>query len=505
MLERGHRRIEVDAHARDRVCPVAAEESVGLVMMLADRWVTLIAAATALAVWSRSVPTALVLAGAVAGFAAVVAPPRATVVTVSVLLVLPIAAIRSQQAWAGLNPDELGAHLGWVRVVDDPQPYAGSTRVIVEIDGERFEIWSRGRAQQQRIRRWRGGQWLLLSGDRIELDDERSGRVAWQHVVGELRLDWVGDTDEGGPVARASNRVRAAIERAATHLPADDGALYRGLVVGDDRDQPQQMITRFRASGLSHLTAVSGQNVAFVLAACGPLLRRLRPVGRWALTLGLIAWFVTLTRFEPSIVRAGTMAALSATAYATGRERTPLRILALAVVGLVLVDPLLVWSVGFWLSVGATAGVTTAGPWLAARLAFCGPAALPLGITLGAQLGVVVPSVLVFGRLPLVSVPANLLAVPVAGAVMLYGLPAGLLAGVAPPLAPVVMLPVRLGTRWVDSVALLAARAEPSGAWPWVGWAVVVGAIGAALLVVGARGASRDERDERDVRDIRDS
>jgi hypothetical protein len=67
------------------------------------------------------------------------------------------------------------------------------------------------------------------------------------------------------------------------------------------------------------------------------------------------------------------------------------------------------------------------------------------------------------------------------------------------------MLPVRLGTRWVDSVALLAARAEPSGAWPWVGWAVGVGAIGAALLVVGARGASRDERDERDVRDVRDS
>ena len=57
---------------------------------------------------------------------------------------------------------------------------------------------------------------------------------------------------------------------------------------------------------------------------------------------------------------------------------------------------------------------------------------MPLGITLGAQVGVVVPSVLVFGRLPLVSVPANLLAVPVAGAVMLYGLPAALVAGCGP-------------------------------------------------------------------------
>ena len=47
-----------------------------------------------------------------------------------------------------------------------------------------------------------------------------------------------------------------------------------------------------------------------------------------------------------------------------------------------------------------------------------------------------VPAALVFGRLPMMSVPANLLAVPVAGAVMLYGLPAGLLAGAVPPLAP---------------------------------------------------------------------
>jgi competence protein ComEC len=228
--------------------------------------------------------------------------------------------------------------------------------------------------------------------------------------------------------------------------------------------------------------------VAFVLAACGPLLRRLRPLGRWAATVALIIWFMALTRFEPSIVRAGTMAALSASAYVTGRERTPLRLLALAVTGLVLVDPLLVWSVGFWLSVGATAGVTTVGPWLADELSRFGGLALPLGITLGAQVGVVVPSVLVFGRLPLVSVPANLLAVPVAGAVMLYGLPAGLLAGAVPPIAPIVMLPVRFGTRWVDSVAMLGAALEPPGAWPWVGWGLVTAAGCTAGLNAFVRG-----------------
>lgn len=410
-----------------------------------------------------------------------------------VLVALAVAGlVRSEQSWASLAPDQLGEYRGWVRLVDDPQPYRSATRVIVDVDGERFEIWSRGRAQQLRVATWRGGEWVAVSGARVRLDRERAGRVAWQHVVGEFELEWASDVAPGGPLARASNRVRAAIEQAGDQLPDADGALFRGLVVGDDRDQPPEMIDRFRASGLSHLTAVSGQNVSFLLAAAGPLLRRLRPWLRWAMTVGLIVWFVTLTRFEPSIVRAGVMAGLSTTAFLLGRDRSPVRILAVAVTGLVLVDPLLVWSVGFWLSVGATFGVSAIGPWLAARFHRLDPTglfALPLGVTLGAQLGVVVPSVLVFGRLPLVSIPANLLAVPVAGAVMLYGMPAGLVAGWVPAVGPVLMFPIRLGTRWVDTVAAIGARIEPDPPAQFVGWGVI------AVLVVVLLVISRNTAD----------
>jgi competence protein ComEC len=462
------------------------------VTTVTDGAVVAVAAVTAAAVSHGSVRAALVLALLFIGVKVLwssisvgSAPPaagRARWWLVALVPVLAVAgALRSQHAWAALAPDTLGQFDGWVTLVDDPQPYPASTRVIVEVDGERFEIWARGRAQQQRLRAWRGGERIAVSGVREALDPERAQRVAWQHVVGEFDLAWASDVDAGGPVARASNRVRSAIERAAEVLPEPDGALYRGLVIGDDRDQPRDMVERFRASGLSHLTAVSGQNVAFVLAACGPLLVRLRPLPRWALTVAVIGWFVVLTRVEPSILRAGVMAGLSATAYLTGRERSPVRLLGLAVIGLVLVDPLLAWSIGFWLSVGATAGVCTVGPWLAERLSFLGPLALPLGVTLGAQLGVVIPSVWVFGRLPLVSIVANLLAVPVAGAVMLYGLPAGLVAGAVPALAPMLMFPARVGTRWVDTVATLGARLEPDPPWVSVGWGVVVAAV--VLLV----------------------
>jgi competence protein ComEC len=445
----------------------------------------LVAAAAA---WSASVPGGVLAAAAV--WVAVGRTDRLPARSAAVLLAVGgFVGWRAGTAWEGLTPDRLGVYQGWAELVDDPQPFGAATRVVLEIEGERFEMWARGRALRQRVERWNGGDLVRLNGTRVELDGERRQRVAAQHVVGEFEYDWAADEIAGGPLARASNRVRATIERGAAAGLGEPGqaALFRGLVIGDDREQPLEMINRFRASGLSHLTAVSGQNVAFVLAAAGPVLYRLGPIGRWAATIGLIGWFVALTRFEPSIVRAGAMAAISATGFLLGRARSPARMLWLAVVALLAIDPLLVHAVGFVLSVGATAGVALLGPPLARRLQRLGPLALPVGITLGAQLGVALPALALFGQVPLVSLPCNVLAVPVAGVVMLYGLPAGLLAGAVPALAPVVLFPCRLGVRWVDTVAALGARLEPGGAATWWGWSVV--ALGAAWLTVpGALG-----------------
>jgi len=388
---------------------------------------------------------------------------------------------RSDDAWEALHPDRLGPFAGWAIVVDDPRRAGTATNVLVEIEGERFELWVRGRAHQLRARSWSGGDRIVVTGERLALDDRRIARVASRHVVGEFDAEWLGDALDGGALARSSNRVRGVIERGASTLGTDQAALTRGLVIGDDRDESEEMVDRFRASGLSHLTAVSGQNVAFVMAAAGPVLRRAPPLGRWALSLGLIAWFVVVTRAEPSVVRAGVMAGLSATAFVLGRPRQPVRLLALAVIGLLLVDPLLAWSVGFWLSVGATFGVTAIGPWLAPRLGALGPLAMPMAITIGAQLGVMVPSVLVFGRLSLVGTVANLVAVPVAGFVMLYGLPACLLAGAVPAVAPLVMAPVGAAVAWIDAVATVGAAMEPGPPWSWLGWLILAAAVGALI------------------------
>jgi competence protein ComEC len=135
-----------------------------------------------------------------------------------------------------------------------------------------------------------------------------------------------------------------------------------------------------------------------------------------------------------------------------------------------LCDPLLVGSLGFQLSVGATlAMVVGAGP-----LARCLPGprwlALPLAVTLAAQLGVAPLLILTFGPVGLASLPANLLAVPAAGPLMVWGLTAGLVAGVVgEPWATLVHLPSRVLLAWIDGVATVAGRAPLGkiGLWQW--------------------------------------
>ena len=260
---------------------------------------------------------------------------------------------------------------------------------------------------------------------------------------------------------------RAAVLRGTLGIAPAERAIVAGFLVGDTREAPAPVVEQFRASGLSHLLVVSGENVAFVLALAGPVLRRLPRRARLVAAVVVLLLFGTMTRWEPSVLRAIAMAGVFVARGVPGPSGRGLRALALAVGVLLLADPFLLHSVGFLLSCGACLGIALAGPWFTAHLR--GPAWLreSLGATLGAQLGVAPVLIPVFGSVPLVSLPANLLAVPLAGPLTVWGLAAGVVGGVvrpvAPPVASVLQLPTVVLVRAVMTIAALGARAPIGG------------------------------------------
>jgi competence protein ComEC len=444
-----------------------------------------LALVVSVAVWlARHHPGAVQIAGlAMALLGGVVRRWRLNVILVACAVI--IAGVCTQRSWAAFRPAPTQPVSGWATVVSDPQRVGSMVVVIVLVGARRERVRAFG-SVARRLERRRAGERVWIAGRQRALSPVEVDRLAPQHVRASLGVDVVGDSSSGSPLAVATNRIRELLTHGSAMMGPSEQALYLGLIIGDDHAEPPAIIADFRSAGLSHLTAVSGQNVAFLLIACSPVLRRLRPGGRWAATIGLVLWFAALTRFEPSVLRAAGMALLAATAFWRGWSATPRRLLSLTVTALLLIDPLLAWSVGWWLSVGATMGLALLAKPLLDRLPGPRWIAAPVAATLAAQTGIAPISFVVFGRSPLISVFANLLAVPVAGMVMVWGIPAGVLAGLVHPIAAVVQLPSRIGTRWVLIVARLAARVEPS----WTGrWGVIVqlAAVGGVLVFCPSR------------------
>ncbi len=323
-------------------------------MTITDREAMLGAASLAVAVRFGLVGAALML-----GLCVVTTrgPARRSVVVVTICAICCVGGMwRSNRAWSEIRSTARVEVRGYVDLVEDPHPIGRGVRIVAEVGGRRYAGWVFGR-RANRLRTISAGTRVWIAGRATGFSETRQ-RDAVRHIVGRLTIDAVGDLASGSPLMRSAERVRRRVaDAAAATMDAEAAALFSGLVLGDDRNQSTWMVAEFRKSGLSHLTAVSGQNITLLLAAAAPALRRLRPSRRLLATLAAIGWLVVATRAEPSVLRAGAMAVLGAVAFVRGRPTPPLRILAVATAGVVVLDPLVAWSVGLWLSVGATAGV----------------------------------------------------------------------------------------------------------------------------------------------------
>jgi len=173
-----------------------------------------------------------------------------------------------------------------------------------------------------------------------------------------------------------SGAIRARAEVSLGRgMPAREAALARGFVLGEDDRVDPRTSEDFRRSGLSHLLAVSGQNVALLALLAMPLLAALAMPLRTRLVwvLGLIAIYVPLAGAGPSIQRAGIMGALSVLATLAGRRASRFYALACAAFLLLVLEPGIAADVGWQLSFAAVLGILLlAAPLRAAMVARIG-------------------------------------------------------------------------------------------------------------------------------------
>jgi competence protein ComEC len=282
------------------------------------------------------------------------------------------------------------------------------------------------------------------------------------------------------PFVRMTQVVRVFVGSTIERIfPPREAGLLLGLVLGDASKLDPVTTRDFQTTGLGHLLVVSGENVAMVLAPvmafAGVL--KIGPFGRFGMGIGVVVLFVVLTGAEPSVLRAGTMACLALIGILLGKPRTTGTLLAAAVLALLILDPWLVYAIGFQLSVAATAGMVTLATPIAERLGnlMPSPLALAAGTTIAAQLGVTPLLLFHFHEVPGITIVANLAAFPAVSPALLLGIAAAGLGLVWLPLGHVVAMVAGIPMRYLEIVASALAKAP-------VAW---VTSSGSPLVLIG--------------------
>ena len=219
----------------------------------------------------------------------------------------------------------------------------------------------------------RPGAELRLEGRIAALGtDDFAAYLRRRGVAGELQLDRARLTGERrGGLAGLLDGLRQRAERGVVAgMGPDEAALLRGMVLGQDERISEAVREDFRASGLAHLLAVSGQNVMLLAALALPLLMfagcGLR--ARLALLAALVAVYVPLAGAGPSLQRAGVMGLAGIAAMAASRPASRSYALLLAAVATLAWNPRAWADPGWQLSFAAVVGILVLGVPLAGIL-----------------------------------------------------------------------------------------------------------------------------------------
>ena len=344
---------------------------------------------------------------------------------------------------------------------------------------------------------FRGTTTRVRTPVQLRLTDESVGLLPGTtlHISGTAGASRVGDRAAAVidvhelTVASAAPRhqqiaghIRAGLRRAVAGRPDDAAALLPSLAIGDTSLVSQSLKDAMRASGLSHLTVVSGANVTIILLAVFVPLTLLKIATRIkaAIAFVVLICFVVVARPDPSVLRAAVMGTIALLAIIRGFARNlsggshrSLAALSSAIIVLVLWDPWLATSWGFALSVAATAGLVLGARPLSMVLRTKVPVRLrylpdALAVTVVAQLSVAPLLIAMGAQVSVVSIPANVLAAPAVAPATISGLSAAALSPVWPLAAKWAAVPGTWATGWISYVARKAHAVDLPHLPTWI-------------------------------------
>ncbi len=237
----------------------------------------------------------------------------------------------------------------------------------------------------------------------------------------------LGKDIRGNAFVKAGLFLRERIVRVIDKsLPSQQAGLLNGMLIGYREGLSEEVQKVFSDSGLTHIMAVSGANVAFIVFPLVFVFKKLRLKRKVAniIIINILLLFTFVTGFEPSVLRAVIMAIVILIGQVIEREAEVFTSLAFAAMLMLLYNPSTLFNIGFQLSFVATISLVLFYSNIKEKLNFkYAPEFITdvLAGTLAAQLGVIPITVFYFNKLSVVSVLSNLIVAPMVEFITILG------------------------------------------------------------------------------------
>ncbi len=140
-------------------------------------------------------------------------------------------------------------------------------------------------------------------------------------------------------------------------LPPDMAELCIGILIGDRTNLSEEIELNFKESNLTHMLAVSGAHISYILLGLIFILKKVGKRTYKIITIPLLIFFMALTNFTPSVMRASIMTILELIANLLNRKSDIYQNLSLASIVILLINPYYILDIGFQLSFAGTIGI----------------------------------------------------------------------------------------------------------------------------------------------------
>jgi competence protein ComEC len=275
-------------------------------------------------------------------------------------------------------------------------------------------------------------------GPRHGFDERAWLRRQGVHVVLRVR-EWRIVGRRGGIGGAGDGLQRWLAADSAFRLRGERRAVVQAIVLGRAQGLDDALLARFRASGLYHVLAVDGLKVATVAGGVVMLVRRLGVdrIKAELAALAAVAAYTLAVGFHPAVIRAAIAAALGSLAWLSARERDRWHALVVGALVLLAWNPMFVLDAGFQLSFAAVASIFVVTPRVVHALeGYPVPRRLAqlVGVSTACGLATAPVTWFQFHQVSLVTIPANVVGVPVVAEMLVVALVTAVIAPVVPPL-----------------------------------------------------------------------